>query len=127
MLQIPDPGKEEELEIYPIQGIFPDSRNEFVLALAFEKLGIQFEFQKLLGDFGVRGSQIIDFIAYVAPSPKACFVQGAYWHDQRSESEDILKHSVAEHYYGRGNVIDFSEEETAEVEIAVKAVREKVL
>lgn len=122
----PNKLKDEDIVMDLVQGKMPGSINEYILSLAFDKLGIDYSFQHPLGPIGIRGSQVIDFIAYVAPAAKACFMQGGYWHDIRSEGEDILKHSVAEKYYGAGNVVDFFEEETQDVASAVQAIRKKV-
>lgn len=117
----------EEVVIDLVQGIMPDSKNEYLLAVALDLLGIDYRFQYPLGSMGVRGSQVIDFIAYVAPAAKACFVQGSYWHNKSTETEDILKHAQAEHVFGIGNTVDFSEEETNTLEHAKQAARSKLL
>lgn len=117
----------DENPIDLVQGIMPDSKNEYYMALALDHLGLDYRFQYPLGTMGVRGSQVIDFVVYIPPAAKACFVQGAYWHSQRTEGEDILKHAQAEHYFGMGNVIDFSEEETASPEEAQRSIRKKIM
>lgn len=116
-----------EEEIGLVQGIYPDSRNEWHFALACDKLRLDYNFQYPIGPIGARGSQWIDFVVYVPPSRKACFIQGAYWHNRRSQIEDQIKHAAAERYFGPGNVVDFSEEETSSVEAAVRAIRRKLL
>ena len=128
MLNVPMPMKSDsgEPEIGLVQGIQPDSKNEWYMALALDKLKLNYIFQYQVGSPGVRGSQSIDFVVY-SPYAKACFVQGAYWHNIRTQVEDQLKHAAAEHYFGVGNVIDFSEEETASVEIAMNSIRKKIL
>lgn len=117
--------KEEEIPLDIVQGVLPDSKNEYYFALALDKAQIEYLFQVPLGMTGIRGSQVIDFVVF-NPVPVACFIQGAYWHGKRSETEDQLKHAAAEKRYGRGNVIDFSEEETSSIEAASKAIREKL-
>lgn len=122
----PEKIKEEEPVINIVQGVLPDSKNEYYVALALDKLKIEYIFQYQLGVAGMRGSQVIDFVVF-NPSSKAVFVQGEYWHDTKSESEDTLKHAAAEQRFGRGNVIDLMGEETDTVEKALQAVRSKVL
>lgn len=123
----PSKIKEEEPVINLVQGIMPDSKNEYFVALALDKLNLEYRFQVPLGQIGIRGSQVIDFIVYSGGGALAIFVQGEYWHDKKSESEDTLKHAAAERYYGRGNVIDLMGEETDTVDKAYQAVRSKVL
>lgn len=122
----PETIKEPEIQLDLVQGIMPDSKNEYYVALALDKVGLDYRFQVPLGTFGVRGSQVIDFVVY-NPTAKAVFVQGEYWHGRQTESEDTLKHAAAEKYYGRGNVIDLMGEETNTPEKAYQAVRSKVL
>lgn len=126
-MTIPQPNKLREPEIILdiVQNRIPDSRNEYFVALALDKLGIDYRFQVPLGVFGVRGSQVIDFVVY-NPHPVAVFIQGEYWHDRKSESEDTLKQAAAERYYGRGNVVLLMGEETDTPEKALEAVKDKL-
>ena len=126
-MAIPQPNKirESELQLDIVQGLLPDSKNEYYVALALNKLGIDYRFQVPLGVFGVRGSQVIDFVVY-NPNAVAVFIQGEYWHDRKSESEDILKQAAAERYYGRGNVVLLMGEETDTPEKAERTVKERL-
>ena len=126
-MAIPQPNKirESELQLDIVQGLLPDSKNEYYVALALDQLGIEYRFQVPLGVFGVRGSQVIDFVVY-NPHPVAVFIQGEYWHDRKSESEDTLKQAAAERYYGRGNVVLLMGEETDTPEKALEVVKEKL-
>lgn len=116
---------EEEPVINLVQNILPDSKNEYYVALALDKLNIDYIFQYQLGLSGLRGSQVIDFIVY-NPHPMAVFVQGEYWHNVRTQTEDQLKFAAAEKMFGRGNVVELMGEETDTPEKALKAVREKL-
>lgn len=81
-----------EPPIQAVQGMMPGSVQEWRVALALERLGIPFEFQKpISGGRRVRGGQVIDFWIYTAPYPTPCFVQGEYWHNRKTEMEDLLK------------------------------------
>lgn len=128
MARIPGPAKiqEPEIQIDLVHGRMPDSKNEYFVALALDKLGYEYLFQKVLGMAGVRGSQVIDFLVFVGASPKAVFVQGEYWHNRKTESEDTLKHAIAAQVYGAGNVVDLMGEETDTPEKALKAVKAKL-
>lgn len=123
---VPTVQKKPEEEIGLIQGITPDSRNEWHFALALDKLELTYIYQYLLGGYGLRGSQKIDFVVFLATGMVACYIQGEYWHSTKTETEDRLKHAAAEHRFGRQNVFDFSEEETSSVEAALAAIRGKL-
>ena len=118
--------KEPEVTLNPVHGIMPDSRNEYFFALALDQLKYEYLFQKQIGMAGIRGSQVIDFVVFYGAASIACFIQGSYWHKGNTESEDTLKHLAAEHIYGRGNVRDFTEEETSSVDSCVRAIKEKL-
>jgi G:T-mismatch repair DNA endonuclease (very short patch repair protein) len=72
------------------------SKNETNYGYAMLDLGIEFDMQYILGSWGLRGSQKIDFVAYVAPRSTAVFIQGAYWHSGAKATEDTLKQAAAE-------------------------------
>lgn len=122
------PGKviEPDIEIDLVQGIMPGSKNEYYFALALDKLDYDYYFQYQVGAAGIRGSQRIDFIVFVAGQQKACFIQGMYWHTTHTKSEDDLKHAVAEQRFGIGNVIDFNDDETKDVATSINSIRKKL-
>lgn len=115
------------VEMGLIQGQQPGSINEYNFSVALEKLKLEYMYQYQMGMMGVRGSQRIDFLVFVAPASAACYIQGTYWHRAATAGEDRLKHAIAEHYFGAGNVFDFSEEETETVETAIVSIRKKLL
>lgn len=118
--------KEPEVQIDLVHGRMPDSKNEYFVALALNKLGYEYLFQKVIGMGGVRGSQVIDFVVFTGGASKAVFVQGEYWHSRKTESEDTIKHVIAAQIYGAGNVIDLMGDETDTPENALKAVKAKL-
>ncbi len=63
-----------------VHGIKVDSINEKNVAVALDKLGYEYAYQKYLGAGGIRGTSIIDFLVYTVPKPTPLFVHGAYWH-----------------------------------------------
>jgi len=102
--------KDPEEEIGVVQGLIPGSKNEWFVSRALDKLGIDYQFQvPINGGRGVRGGQVIDFVAY-APFPIPIFVQGEYWHNIVSETEDILKQRVAQEIYKRKPILLMGEE-----------------
>ena len=73
-------------EIKPIQGMMPDSKEEYWVALALYKLKLDFEFQyQLFGGRKYKGGQVIDFWVFTQPLPTPIFVQGWYFHYATAE------------------------------------------
>ena len=76
----------EKTEIQKVQGIMPDSKEEYWVALALYKLKIDFVFQyQLFGGRKYKGGQVIDFWIYTQPLPTPLFVQGWYFHYSTAE------------------------------------------
>jgi len=120
-------AKSADEEIGPVQGIMPGSINEWYTALALDKLEIPYSFQfPLDGGRGLRGGQVIDFVAWTALGGIPIFVQGAYWHDIRHDPEGILKQEAARQYFNNDSVL-LMEEETDTKDKAYQAVRTKVV
>jgi hypothetical protein len=73
-------------EIQRVQGIMPDSKEEFWVALALYKMHIDFVFQyQLFGGRKYKGGQVVDFWVYTMPLPTPIFVQGWYFHYATAE------------------------------------------
>lgn len=73
-------------EIKLIQGMMPDSKEEYWVALALYKLKLDFEYQyQLFGGRKYKGGQVIDFWVYTVPLPTPIFVQGFYFHYATAE------------------------------------------
>ena len=67
-------------QIVPVQGKMPQSKEEFWVALALNKLGIRYTFQYPVGGYRLRGSTIIDFMIETRPLQTPLWVNGLYWH-----------------------------------------------
>lgn len=68
-------------EVEPVQGMMPDSKEEYWVALALYRLNLDFEFQyQLFGGRKYKGGQVIDFWVKTVPLPTPIFVQGWYFH-----------------------------------------------
>lgn len=72
------------------------SKNEVNYGYAMLDLKIPFDMQYQIGAPGLRGSQRVDFVAYIAPKKAGIFIQGSYWHKARTAEEDQLKQAAAE-------------------------------
>ncbi len=76
-----------------VQGVRVDSINEYNVALALDRLNLDYAFQYYFGDMGIRGSQTIDFLVYTTPKPTPLFVHGEYWDAGVKAIEEVLKQS----------------------------------
>ncbi len=80
------PAHEPFPEVKPIQGMMPDSKEEYWVALALYRLHLEFEFQyQLFGGRRYKGGQVIDFWVRTVPLPTPIFVQGWYFHYATAE------------------------------------------
>ena len=93
-----DPWPEPQL----IQGIMPDSKEEWWCALALYKLRLDFTYQKhVMGGRAGRGGQVVDFWVYTAPLPTPIYIQGDYWHYANGKAyQSQLKIAKLKSYYG---------------------------
>lgn len=95
--------KQADEPIGPVQGKTPDSIEEFRLARALERFGVQFEFQvPIHGGRSVRGGQVIDFVIYT-PTPRPVQVEAEYWH--RNKSENSFKLALIRKIYNTEPII----------------------
>lgn len=121
---------DDEPPVSAVQGIMPGSRQEWRVALALERLGFQYEFQKSIsGGRRVRGGQVIDFWIYTAPYPTPCFIQGEYWHNRKTEAEDILKQERVQRVF-KGQVMEnlvIPERELSSVNAAYSLLRRRLI
>ena len=84
--------KSPEPEIQRVQGIMPDSKEEYWVALALYKLKIDFIFQyQLFGGRKYKGGQVVDFWVKTQPLPTPIFVQGWYFHYSTAEKTSQTK------------------------------------
>lgn len=75
----------------PVHGIMPDSKEEYWVAIALDKLKIEFDYQyEVSGGRNLKGGQIVDFMAWTAPLPTPIYIQGKYWHSGLQKMQDIL-------------------------------------
>lgn len=86
------PKHEPFPEVQPIQGMMPDSKEEYWVALALYRLHLDFEFQyQLFGGRKYKGGQVIDFWVFTNPLPTPIFVQGWYFHYATAEKAAVSK------------------------------------
>lgn len=87
----------------PVQGIMPDSKEEYWCALALYRLHINFTFQKhVMGGRTGRGGQVVDFWVYTVPKPTPIYIQGDYWHYAKGRGYiSQLNIAKLKSYYGQ--------------------------
>lgn len=113
-----------EETIEPVQGIVPGSVEEWRVAWALDKLGLEFRYQvPVAGGRRLRGGQVVDFVIDRPPESIPLQVFGRYWH--RSEAEERLMLQALKDIFKTAPVILWDDElETKEAALA--AVRREL-
>lgn len=79
-----------------IQGMIPDSVEEWRVSVALDKFGWKYEYQSpIAGGRSRRGGQLLDFLVYTLPINTALYIQGEYFHGTRQEQKDKLLQAIA--------------------------------
>ncbi len=79
-----------------IQGIAPDSVEEWRVANSLTKYGWEYIYQyPINGGRNLRGGSIPDFLVMTHPKNTALYVQGEYWHGSKQQEEDELEQAFA--------------------------------
>lgn len=84
------PEQSNEPEVLPaVQGVQPDSREEWRMAMALNQLKLDYQFQYGLeggSRYGksMRGGIVLDFYVYTVP-PTPLLIHGEYWHQDSDE------------------------------------------
>lgn len=127
--QIPKEEKSED-EIGLIQGQIPGSRIEWYVALALNKLGLQYIYQYSIGGGRLfRGGQVIDFFVFTVPLPTPLFVQGDYWHRGTRAAATILNLERAKNLLKgqAADPVEIWEHEALDEGMAYQTVKRKLL
>jgi len=117
-------GTQKQVMDYLVHGKSATS-NEYFVAAALDKLGIQFLFQvSYWGGRSLRGGQVLDFLVW-NPLETPVQVFGEYWHSGLLGSKDRLKLAQLQMLFDVPIVILWGNE-TDSFQDALSAVREKV-
>jgi hypothetical protein len=110
-----------------IQGIKVGSLNEYNVAMALERMRLDFQYQHpIMGGHWIRGGQVLDFLVDRDPLPVPVNVQGEYWH--ANPAAEAFR-EIAISAYGKGQwdeLVKITEAESATFESAYDAVRRKI-
>jgi len=123
------PPKDETV-IEPVQGVMPDSKEEYFVAKALERAKVDFIYQfDIAGGRAFRGGQVIDFMVYTVPLPTPVFVQGDYWHGGVRSAQTRFNVMMAEHLL-RGQAqkpVELWDYELPDIETTYQVVKRKIL
>jgi len=113
-----------EETIGTIQGITPDSKEEWYTAQGLWRLRHSFIYQYQVGLRGLRGSQRIDFfVTSTVPNPTILQVFGKYWHSGELGSEDAFKLAQLSQEFGnQANIVVLWAGSLSTTEMAYRAL-----
>jgi hypothetical protein len=106
----------------------PKSREEWRVSKALNYFSQPFYYQYIIGTYGVRGSQEIDFYVDTVPTPTLVWVQGEYWHTGAMGVDRRLKISEAEtRFQGKVRSVEIWDYEIPTIEDAIQMVKQRVM
>jgi hypothetical protein len=111
-------------EMTPIQGKMPGSREEWRVAMALDKLGLEYQYQvPVMGGRQLRGGAVVDFVVDLPPESIALLVHGQYWHTTLEEERLYL--AALERIFGRPAIVlwDYDLED---VPMAIRTLRREL-
>ena len=80
--------------VYEVQGKRA-TEPEYFVALALEKLNIDYSFQKsFLGGKQLKGGFVIDFMVWTVPLGTPIWVHGEFWHKGAVRAKDTLQQAI---------------------------------
>lgn len=100
----------EEEPLGLIQGMMPDSKEEWWTAQALWKYKVPFQFQfQLFGGTSRRGGLIVDFLVW-NPMRTPFLVHGSYWHRNEMDGGDKTNLIAIEQYFKKEAVVMWGED-----------------
>jgi hypothetical protein len=104
-------SNEEQEVMGLIQGMTPDSIEEWRVSVSLEKYNIEYRYQvEIDGGRNLRGGQVLDFEVYI-PNAVPLQVMGEYWHAPAElDDEERILLSRLEQIYGVEPIVLWSEE-----------------
>lgn len=91
-------AKEGEVEepIGTIQGQTPDSKEEWWISKALDRLGISYTYQYPVGGGRTRGGYLVDFVVHTVPLATMIEPVGNHWHTGELGSDDLKRQADVE-------------------------------
>ncbi len=94
--KLPKEGPQEEEPIGLIQGQVPDSKQEWWISLALDKLKVPYTYQYPVNGGSQRGGYKIDFVVYTVPLATMIEPIGNHWHTGELGSDDKKRQADVE-------------------------------
>ena len=100
----------EEEPLGLIQGMMPDSKEEWWAAQALWKYKVPFQFQfQIFGGTSRRGGLIVDFLVW-NPMATPFLVHGSYWHRNELDGGDKTNLIAIEQYFKKEAIVMWGED-----------------
>ncbi len=90
------PEKEAEEPIGLIQGQVPDSKEEWWISKALDKIGIPYTYQYPIAGGRQRGGYLVDFVVNTAPLATMIEPVGNHWHTGELGADDKKRQADVE-------------------------------
>lgn len=81
-----DAGDNEQIGL--IQGQVPDSKQEWWISKALDRIGISYEYQYPVNGGRQRGGYMVDFVVHTVPLATMIEPEGNHWHTGELGSDD---------------------------------------
>jgi hypothetical protein len=109
-----------------IQGKQPDSKEEYWVAMALDKLKLPYIFQfEIFGGSRIRGGIMIDFLVF-NPFGTPVEVLGEYWHTGELGADDKFRQGLIEQEFNR-KVVNLWTQDLIDPETTYSVVRRELM
>jgi hypothetical protein len=124
---LPNPPDDGQDRVYTVKGL-KASLNEYNVALALDKLELEYTFQMSVGTRGQTGTTILDFLVKTVPQPTPVWVHGEHWHMGERRGRDLRNMATVDDYLGgsSGEPVELWGDETETEALALNAVRREL-
>jgi hypothetical protein len=84
----PDTEQKENEQIGLIQGQVPDSKEEWYISKALDRMGMGYQYQYPVNGGRERGGYMVDFVVFTVPLWTMIEPEGNHWHTGELGSDD---------------------------------------
>ena len=129
-LRTPDDEAQRDFYVTDMRGrTSKASSNEYYVALALEKIGLDFKFQlSVAGGKSLAFGIVLDFLVMTVPLPTPVWVHGDYWHTGARRQKDLRQQDIVKQYMA-GAILEPVEiwgHESDTEQMALASVRRKL-